>query len=150
MHARTHTRTHAAPSNKPLPPPPRTSPDDRMLLTSSRNDSLTIWVSSNRNTVGLLSQPAWRYRPFRSSRNSACRVRVGVGVGICGGQGARGWVALDGWQGCVGGEKRKDCASDEGTASIQFYSLQGGLVQGWPGGTGPSGTGLGLMPVRVR
>ena len=44
-----------------------TSPELRMLLMSSRNDSLTICVSENRKTTGLASQPASNMKRFRSS-----------------------------------------------------------------------------------
>ena len=44
-----------------------TSPELRMLLMSSRKDSLTICVSENRKTTGLASQPASNINRFRSS-----------------------------------------------------------------------------------
>ena len=50
-----------------------TSPELRMLLTSSSIDSLTICVSENRKTTGLFSQPASNMKRFRSSWK-ACHV----------------------------------------------------------------------------
>lgn len=50
-----------------------TSPLVRMLFTSSKNVSITIYVSSNKNTVGLFAPPACLYSTFKSSRNSIVR-----------------------------------------------------------------------------
>ena len=48
-----------------------TSPELRMLLTSSSMDSFTICVSLKRKMVGLLSQPALNMKLFRSSCHAA-------------------------------------------------------------------------------
>mmetsp|Transcript_13481 Transcript_13481/g.52996 ORF Transcript_13481/g.52996 Transcript_13481/m.52996 type:complete len:258 (+) Transcript_13481:188-961(+) len=47
-----------------------TSPVFKMLLMSSKNDSILIWVSLNKKTVGEPSPPALRRTFFRSSRHS--------------------------------------------------------------------------------
>mmetsp|Transcript_14668 Transcript_14668/g.43745 ORF Transcript_14668/g.43745 Transcript_14668/m.43745 type:complete len:228 (-) Transcript_14668:2604-3287(-) len=44
-----------------------TSPELRMLLTSSTIDSLMICVSEKRKTIGAASQPAWNMNDLRSS-----------------------------------------------------------------------------------
>ena len=49
---------------------PGISPEVRALFMSSKNDSLTIWVSSRIKTVCTPTTPACRYNDFRSSRNS--------------------------------------------------------------------------------
>ena len=47
-----------------------TTPDDRMLLMSSKNPSSLICVSLNKNTTFLFSHPACMYSFLMSSRNS--------------------------------------------------------------------------------
>lgn len=49
-----------------------TSPELSMLLMSSTNDSLMIWVSENKNAIGVFPVPAPLRTVFRSSRHSVC------------------------------------------------------------------------------
>lgn len=49
-----------------------TSPELSMLLMSSTNDSLMIWVSEKRKAKGVFPVPAPLRTVFRSSLHSVC------------------------------------------------------------------------------